>query len=487
VRRRLASLPLRVRLVLVAVALVACGLLVAAIATRYALERFLVQRLDQQLNAAVVPLQHSLGSNNHPSGGAPLQGLLPYKSFAVVMPDDAGNEQYFVPGGGPLPDDLRQVAEHAPLGRSSAGGYRLDVLRPTPTDPDFDLSANARLVIGIPLSDVNSTLNRLAVLELLVGLAVLAAVAVLAYVLVRRELEPLRRIEDTAAAIAGGDLSRRVEEADPATEMGSLGRSLNEMLTQIEQAFDERGRSERRLRRFVADASHELRTPLTSVRGFAELFRRGASERPADLAIVMARIEAEAQRMSLLVDDLLTLAKLDQGRPLARDQVDIGALVGELVDDHRMLYPQWPIELRAEAVGEIEGDQARLQQALANLLANSRAHTPAGTAVLVSVSSVPGGVTIEVADRGPGIPPELLDQVFERFFRADPSRTRASGGSGLGLSIVASIVQAHGGRVQAANSDEGGAVFTVFLPTTPPEDSPEGSAFRETHRGLPSG
>jgi two-component system, OmpR family, sensor kinase len=472
VRRRLASLPLRVRLVLVSVALVACGLLVAAIATRYALERFLVQRIDQQFIAAADPLSRFLGSTESPPPNA-LQGLLPYKSFAVVLPDDSGNYQYFVPSGGRPPEDLQDVAEEAPYGFSSAAGYRIKVVHVRAADPDSDLSPSARLVMAIPLSDVNSTLNRLAALELLVGLAVLAALAVLAYLLVRRELEPLRRIEDTAAAIAGGDLSRRVEEADPATEMGSLGRSLNEMLTQIEQAFDERSRSERRLRRFVADASHELRTPLTSVRGFAELFRRGASERPADLAVVMARIEAEAQRMSLLVDDLLTLAKLDQGRPLARDQVDIGGLVRELVDDHRMLHPQWPIELRAEPVGEIEGDPARLQQALANLLANTRAHTPAGTAVLVTVRSAPGGVTIEVADRGPGIPPELLGQVFERFFRADPSRTRASGGSGLGLSIVASIVQAHGGRVEAANGDEGGAVFTVFLPTTAPEQPPQ--------------
>jgi two-component system, OmpR family, sensor kinase len=483
VRRRLASLPLRVRLVLVSVALVACGLLVAAIATRYALERFLVQRIDQQFIAAADPLSRFLGSTESPPPNA-LQGLLPYKSFAVVLPDDSGNYQYFVPSGGRPPEDLQDVAEEAPYGFSSAAGYRIKVVHVRAADPDSDLSPSARLVMAIPLSDVNSTLNRLAALELLVGLAVLAALAVLAYLLVRRELEPLRRIEDTAAAIAGGDLSRRVEEADPATEMGSLGRSLNEMLTQIEQAFDERSRSERRLRRFVADASHELRTPLTSVRGFAELFRRGASERPADLAVVMSRIEAEAQRMSLLVDDLLTLAKLDQGRPLARDQVDIGGLVRELVDDHRMLHPQWPIELRAEPVGEIEGDPARLQQALANLLANTRAHTPAGTAVLVTVRSAPGGVTIEVADRGPGIPPELLGQVFERFFRADPSRTRASGGSGLGLSIVASIVQAHGGRIEAANGDEGGAVFTVFLPTTapepPPQDLPAG-------RGLPSG
>ena len=192
----------------------------------------------------------------------------------------------------------------------------------------------------MPLSDVRSTLDRLAMLELLIGLAVLAAVAAAAYVLVRRELRPLRRIEDTAAAIAAGDLTQRVQEADPATEVGSLGRSLNAMLAQIEQAFEERRRSEQRLRRFVADASHELRTPLTSVRGFAELFRRGAAERPADLALVMARIEAEAERMGVLVEDLLLLARLDSGRPLELVEVDPAAIATELAEDAPTASPR---------------------------------------------------------------------------------------------------------------------------------------------------
>ena len=246
------------------------------------------------------------------------------------------------------------------------------------------------------------------------------------------------------------------------------------MLAQIERAFDERRRSESRLRQFVADASHELKTPLTSVRGFAELFRRGAADRPADLALAMSRIEAEAERMGLLVDDLLTLARLDQGRPLARDQVDIGALVGELVEDHRLLHPEWPADSEIGPDAEVVGDRVRLRQAFANVLSNARAHTPPGTRIEARVWHEGDGVAVSIADEGPGIPADVLASVFERFVRADPSRARSRGGTGLGLAIVEGIVHAHGGRVEAANRPEGGAVFTVWLPMEPPpqDDDP---------------
>jgi len=462
VRSRLAALPLRVRLVSVAVALTAVGLLFAGAATRYELQRFLMDRVDQQFVGVEDPLAHLLSQG----GGVP-SGLLPPGSYARLMPHCSGCFVYYSTER--TPRQLPGLVASAPYGHSTAGGYRIEVVRVTSIDPDNPAPKNERLAIAISLSDVNSTLNRLAMLELVVGLAVLAAIAALAYLLVRRELAPLRRIEDTAQAIAGGDLSQRVERADPATEIGSLGRSLNEMLAQIEEAFDQRRRSERRLRRFVADASHELRTPLTSVRGFAELFRRGASERPADLAVAMSRIEQEAARMGLLVDDLLLLAELDQGRPLARESVDVGALMTDLVEAHRMLHPQWPAELTVEPADPIEGDEPRLRQALGNLLANVRAHTPAGTRLRARVAPAPGGVSVEVADDGPGLPADIVDTVFERFVRADPSRTRASGGTGLGLSIVASIVAAHGGSVSAANGDGGGAVFRLFVPERVPE------------------
>jgi two-component system, OmpR family, sensor kinase len=306
--------------------------------------------------------------------------------------------------------------------------------------------------------------------EVFIGVVVLVLAGGLAYYLIGVGMRPLVRIEDTAAQIAAGDLSRRVEQTDPKTEVGRLGIALNGMLAHIEEAFAERQASENRLRRFVADASHELRTPLTSVRGYAELFRRGAAERPDDLANAMRRIEAESARMGVLVDDLLLLAQLDQGRPMEREPVDLVELVGELVADARAIEPDRTLELVAEGPVMVEGDDARLRQAVGNLLANARAHTPADAAVTVTVKAVGEEAEIEVADGGPGIAPEHLDRVFERFFRADPSRARASGGTGLGLSITASIAEGHGGRVDVSSTEGEGSAFRVMLPLSATDD-----------------
>jgi two-component system, OmpR family, sensor kinase len=462
--RGLSSLPLRVRLVLLTVVLGATGLVVAGVATRVALERFLVQRVDQQFAPAHGPLLFYLARcDSDPGAQRQIEGVLPPRGYAALVSEDGRMlcSVYFSRHS--APHELRELALDASLGTTSREGYRVQ----GQTTEELSGGANVRLVIEIPLSDVRSTLTRLTALELLVGAAVLAAVAGAAYLLVRRELRPLLRIEDTAAAIAAGDLSRRVEDADPGTEIGSLGRSLNAMLAQIERAFEERRRSEERLRRVVADASHELRTPLTSVRGFAELFRRGAAERPDDLAVSMRRIEEEAQRMGVLVDDLLQLAQLDQGRPLDVGAVDLAELLGALVADHRMLHPEWPIELDVEPLGAVPGDELRLRQAFGNLLANARSHTPTGTHVHVAVRRNGGSVAIEAADDGPGIAPEHLEKVFEPFFRADPSRARTSGGAGLGLAIAASIVHAHGGRIEAENRDGGGALVRIVLPAAP--------------------
>jgi two-component system OmpR family sensor kinase len=240
------------------------------------------------------------------------------------------------------------------------------------------------------------------------------------------------------------------------------------MLAQIEQAFREREASEDRLRRFVADAGHELRTPLTSVRGYAELFRHGADQRPDDLALAMRRIEEEASRMGVLVDDLLLLARLDQGRPLEREPVDLRHVTGDLVTDAQRLHPEWPLEF--DEAGDplvVTGDDLRLHQAIGNLLANCRAHTPAGTALTVRLSSRDAMAVVEVADKGPGIDPEIAGRVFERFVRADDSRARASGGSGLGLAIVSSIVEAHGGRVELDTEVGKGSTFRLLIPLAP--------------------
>jgi two-component system OmpR family sensor kinase len=351
-----------------------------------------------------------------------------------------------------------QVARLFPAGPSPPGGPQ----QPPP----------GRLVIAISTADVDSTLARLDRVEMVIGLVVIVIAGAVAWALVRIELRPLARIEDTAAAIAAGDLSRRVDAGDPATEVGSLGASLNAMLAQIEAAFEERRASESRLRRFVADAGHELRTPLTSVRGYAELFRRGGAADPGDLAMIMSRIESEAQRRGVLVEDLLLLAKLDQGRPLARLPVRLSATVAEMAADQAMLHPAWPVHQRIAPGVEVVGDELRIRQAVGNLLANARAHTPAGTPVTVTVEMRDGMAMVEVADAGPGVPPEVMGRLFERFFRADPSRSRASGGSGLGLSIVAAIAEAHGGRVEAESPDGGGATFRILLPPEPPADAP---------------
>jgi two-component system OmpR family sensor kinase len=281
--------------------------------------------------------------------------------------------------------------------------------------------------------------------------------------LVRRSLRPLDAIGSTAAAIAAGDLSQRVERAEERTEVGRLGLALNAMLGQIESAFKAREASEQKLRRFVADASHELRTPLAAIRAYAELFTRGAERRPDDLARSMAGITRESERMTLLVDDLLLLARLDEGRPLERKPVELDEVVGEAVDTALTVDPERSIELDAQPA-QVLGDRDRLRQIVDNLLSNVRAHTPPATPVRVSVGTANGEALIEVADAGPGLSPDEAERVFERFYRADTSRSRTSGGIGLGLSIVAAVAEAHGGSVSAESEPGEGTTFRIALP-----------------------
>ena len=275
--------------------------------------------------------------------------------------------------------------------------------------------------------------------------------------------EAVEAIGATAAAIAGGDLTRRIERAERSTEVGRLGLALNAMLAQIEAAFKAREASERKLRRFVADASHELRTPLAAVRAYAELFTRGAASRPDDLARSMSGIGREAERMSLLVDDLLLLARLDEGRPLERETVELADVVSEAVDAAQVVEPNRSITVELEPATVI-GDRERLRQIVDNLLANVRAHAGTETPVRINLSRVDGNAEISVADSGPGLSEEQASHVFERFYRADSSRARASGGVGLGLSIVAAVAHAHGGAVSAQSTPGEGATFSIELP-----------------------
>jgi two-component system OmpR family sensor kinase len=285
-------------------------------------------------------------------------------------------------------------------------------------------------------------------------------------------------MERTAAAIAEGDLGRRVPGDNEATEVGRLARTLNMMLARIQEAFAARDatehqlrQSDERLRRFVADASHELRTPVAAVGAYAELFERGAANRPEDLARVLAGIRSETVRMGELVEDLLLLARLDEGRPLEQERVELVGLAAEALDAATTVGPDWPVHLEANHAAEVTGDAARLRQVLDNLLANIRAHTPRGTSAIVRVGARDGSSVIEVSDNGPGLPTDSGGSVFERFYRADPSRSRQNGGAGLGLAIVAAIVAAHGGSVASSQTPGGGATFTVWLPSAPAEAS----------------
>jgi two-component system OmpR family sensor kinase len=336
------------------------------------------------------------------------------------------------------------------------------------------------LTLALSLDEVDATLSHLERILGAVGLAVLALTGLGAYVIVRTSLRPLREVEATAEAIAGGDMSRRVPANPVRTEVGRLSHAVNVMLGQIETALKEREESaadaqasEERMRRFITDASHELRTPLTSIRGFAELYRQGAASAPEQIPGLMARIEGEATRMGLLVEDLLLLARLDQQRPLEREPVDLVAIAGDTVMSARAAHPDRTVQVRMLTPDEdppgVMGDDARLRQIAGNLVTNACTHTPAGTDVRVGVGSVVDQngrqwALLEVADDGPGLSPQECERVFERFYRTDSSRNRSTGGSGLGLSIVAALVAAHGGNVTVQSEPGAGAIFRVLLP-----------------------
>jgi two-component system OmpR family sensor kinase len=453
----LSRLPLRLRLVAAVVALSGLALAVTGVAATASLRGYLLGRVDDQLGSSLGRYADDGPGLGH--GADPLDDV-----FAETVTTAGAASDPRLRSGLSAPD-LPTALPTGPFTARSVDGKHTWRVQTQVTD-------EGTAVVAVLQDDVEATVAHLVVLELAVGGAVLVLLAGLGYVVVRRSLRPLVQVEQAAEAIAAGDLTVRVPESDPRTEVGSLSHSFNAMLEQIEDAFHERAtseaaarESEHRMRRFVGDASHELRTPLTSIRGFAELYRQGALPERTDVDRAMSRVEGEAARMGGLVDDLLLLARLDQQRPLEQSPVDLVALAADAVHDAQAADPSRALSLVADvATCEVLGDRHRLHQVLTNLLANARLHTPDGTPVRVHLGVLGSTAVLDVADAGPGIPVEERGQVFDRFCRADASRTRASGGSGLGLSIVAGIVTAHGGSVEVLETPGGGATFRLRVP-----------------------
>ncbi|MCU1587595.1 MAG: phoR [Frankiales bacterium] len=454
--------PLRVKLVAIVVGLAALGLLLSSLAASAALKGYLQGRVDDQLRGLIgrpIPRDQPAPGDRDGFNTVFLQYADPLTGQLVQV----------VPSGFSAPRLPATVPNH-PITVASTGNDH----RAWRVIGVFDQRTGQPAVLGLSLGEVSRTTHRLLLLESGVGLVVLVLLAGAGYLVVQRSLRPLVEVERTAEAIAGGDLTQRVPASDPRTEVGSLSQSFNAMLGRIEQAFAERQaseqqarRSEERMRRFVGDASHELRTPLTSIRGFAELYRQGALASQEEVDRAMVRVEEEAARMGLLVEDLLMLARLDQQRPLEHGPVDLLELAGDAVQDAQAVDPSRSVTLEAVASGPaplVQGDDQRLRQVFANLVSNALTHTPSTAPVTVRVSTGAAEATVEVIDRGPGIPVDDREKVFERFYRTDASRTRRSGGSGLGLSIVSALVTAHGGRIAVGETPGGGATFLVTLP-----------------------
>ena len=472
---RLAALPLRVRLVALLVLLLLVALTITSIATSAMMRRQLMASTDRDLNEAALPTASQVLSQllHRQQVGIPT-------NYAVrFMPTD-GSAPYAVnPTGERLHPDIPRLTVNDPRilnGRlftvgSTDGEMRWRVV------PGRLNDGSATFAVAVPLRGVDNTVQQMVRFAVLIGLAIIATCALLGWFGVRRAFRPLAQIEDTAAGIAAGDLTRRIPEPTTEDEVASLARSLNAMLAQIEQSFAVREASEERMRQFVSDASHELRTPLAAVRGYAELFRQGAVTEPEDVAGAMRRIEDESIRMGGLVEDLLLLTRLDSQRPLEKGPVDLTVLAADAVQDARALDSTRQVRLLG-LTGDlqpttIEGDEARLRQVVTNLVGNAVNHTPHGTDIEIAVGSDAGRAKLEVRDHGPGVDPVKARKVFERFYRADPSRGRGNGGgNGLGLAIVAAIVSAHGGRVGVAATPGGGATFVVDLPTAISQPEP---------------
>lgn len=478
--RFVADAPLRVKLISALLVLVTLALVIIGVASALVVRHSLVSRVDSQLRGI------TKGVNNAILAGQRGRLLLPGSNFIISVgtldtieepPSYAGDMTIdrlpVMPTGTTIKKLLNNPYSANARGGANLGRWRLLVT---------SVSTGQVLLVGESLGDIDGTIGTLVAAELIIGAGVVVVLASLGVAIVQTSLQPLREIERTAAAIAAGDLTRRVPAQPPETESGRLGLALNAMLAQIEWAFRIRAASEERMRQFVADASHELRTPLTTIRGFAELYRQGAAREPEQTEALVKRIEDEAARMGLLVEDLLLLARLDQERPLDLAPLDLRVIAVDAAEAARVVAPDREItlDLASDTPVVVEGDESRLRQVVGNLVTNALTHTAPGTPVTIRLrvddSAVDSMAVIEIADHGSGLTEEQAARVFERFYRVDKARTRQAAGSaaavtrhsgsGLGLAIVAALVAVHGGNVSVHNAPEGGAVFQVRLPLT---------------------
>jgi two-component system OmpR family sensor kinase len=479
---------LRRRLVLSIVALVVAVSAVIGAGSIIALASIQTGAIDQQITSATHRAQRYLQQNqsgqpgidlSRPSGQAAGTLTAYFVDGQVVVAsllDDYGRPSGIPQSSADALGQVRVGAEPQTVDLGpGVGRYRLAAVTVGP----------AVLVVGLPMRPVDSNVWSLFWVVVAVLCTALLAASIVAALVVRRSLRPLERVAETASTVARMPLERsealqdvRVPDTDPRTEVGRVGSAFNRMLGHIAGAMQARERSEQKVRQFVADASHELRTPLASVRGYAELTRRMGGDLPKDVVYAMSRIESESIRMTSMVEDLLLLARLDEGREIQFDDVDLTGLVFDAVNDAHAASPEHPIEVDVpDSPVVVVGDAARLHQVIVNLVTNARTHTPDGTRITVGIAPTAdgSGVDLTVRDTGQGIDPEFLPKLFERFARADSSRSRTAGSTGLGLAIVDAVVQAHGGSVEVT-SEPGNTVFTVHLPTEQPSTETETAA-----------
>jgi len=477
---------LRNRLLLATVVIAAIGIGASDFAANTELRGYLVRQVDAQLNniasgtitrlarAGIDPNSDDSTNGQDQNGPGSFQQIRPLRGVptetSMTLLDAAGNVLGQL-GGNFSSSSVQPNFVGMTIDQVAATKGKPFTIRPKGSDIStravaFVLPSNlGSVVISVSLSSVDKTLHELSLVFLLISVLVLVLIGLISRSLISFSLRPLLQVEVTAAAIAEGDLSARLPELQPSTEVGRLTKSLNTMLGRIEESFAQKNASESKLRRFVADASHELRTPLTAIRGFAELHRQGAVSGEENTRELVGRIEKESIRMGELVEDLLLLARMDESRPMVQEPVDLTHLIAECVASAQAAGPNHLITSDVPDDLYVLGDAKRIHQALANLLANARTHTPQGTAIKVTATSTESEIAISVSDNGPGLSDSDQQRIFERFYRIDPSRARHSGeGSGLGLSIVDAIMRGHGGSVTVDSKLGEGATFVLHFP-----------------------